>query len=122
MKIKLFCLSFVFFISNISFGSARYFAEIKPDNTVSRVIVADSQEWCYQNLGGNWVETYMNNPDKNYAGKGFDYLTIYNDFCSPRPYPSWILDEKKKWKAPKEMPVDGKRYEWKEDKTNWEIR
>lgn len=35
---------------------SRYFAEIQ-DGIVTRVIVAKSQEWCEQRLGGTWIET-----------------------------------------------------------------
>jgi hypothetical protein len=35
---------------------ARYFAEVDASNTVVRVVVADSPEWCAENLGGTWVE------------------------------------------------------------------
>lgn len=34
-----------------------YFAEIDDTGTVTRVIVADTEQWCVDNLGGTWVET-----------------------------------------------------------------
>ena len=86
---KLLIISVVIFTCNISFG-ARYFAEVSNNNVVKRVIVADNAKWCSQALGGTWIETFADNPNKNYAGVGFDYLEIYNDFCTPMPYPSWI--------------------------------
>jgi hypothetical protein len=36
----------------------RYFAEIDSNNIVQRVIVAKSQEWCEQHLGGIVVIRY----------------------------------------------------------------
>ena len=55
-----------------------HFAEVDADNTVLRVIVADTKEWCENNLGGTWVQTSYNtiggvHPEgrplhKNYAG------------------------------------------------------
>jgi hypothetical protein len=35
-----------------------YFAELDNKNIVKRVIVADSLDWCEQNLGGTWVKTH----------------------------------------------------------------
>ena len=88
---------------------ARYFAEIQ-NNIVQRVIVADSEQWCVDNLGGEWKETFMDNPDKNYTGKGFIYNTEKDNFHSPKPYDSFTLDEKLQWKAPKDMPVTNCNY------------
>ena len=99
-------------------NSPRYFVEIK-DNIVQRVIVAD-KEWCEQKLGGEWGETFIDNPQKNYASKGYIYYPDKDNFSPPKPYPSWTLDDKCKWKAPKEMPKDGKIYTWNETKLTWE--
>lgn len=104
---------------NTSFGD-RYFAEVNASNVVKRVIVADSAEWCAQALGGTWIETFIDATDKNYAGKGHDYYEIYKDFVAPTPFVSWVLSEKRKWKAPIDMPNDGKRYRWNETLGNWE--
>jgi hypothetical protein len=49
------------------------FAEIGGDNTVLRVIVADSLEWCAEHLGGFWVETVQDHPTERYAGQGMVY-------------------------------------------------
>jgi len=60
------------------------------DGIVDQVIVADSKEWCENNLGGTWIQTSYNtrgnvhygqdgNPDggvalhKNYAGIGYSW-------------------------------------------------
>ncbi len=100
---------------------ARYFAQIK-DYIVQKVIVADDKEWCETNLGGTWVETFMNMDKKNYAGKGFIYYPDKDNFSSPQPYPSWKLDNECKWQAPIPMPKDGKIYIWDESKKEWIIR
>lgn len=117
---KLIIISVFVLICNISYG-ARYFAEINQSSVVNRVIVAESVEWCNQHLGGNWIETFMDAPDKNYAGRGHDYYEIYKDFVAPTPYVSWVLDEKRKWKAPIAMPKDGKYYTWDETIFNWKL-
>lgn len=103
---------------NTSFGD-RYFAEVNASNVVKRVIVADSAEWCAQALGGTWIETFIDATDKNYAGKGHDYYEIYQDFVAPTPFASWVLDEKRKWKALVAKPLDRKIYQWNEDIRKW---
>ncbi len=119
MKIKILTFITVIFSCSISFGSS-YFAEVTKSNVVQRVIVADSAEWCAQALGGTWIETFIDAPDKNYAGKGYDYYEIYKDFVAPTPYVSWILNEKRKWVAPIPEPKDGKIYTWNESLLNWQ--
>ena len=66
-----------------------HFAQIENDKVV-QVIVADSLEWCKDNLGGSWIQTSYNTrggvhygqdgqPDngialnKNYAGIGYGW-------------------------------------------------
>ena len=105
-----------------------HFAELDADNTVLRVIVADTKEWCEQNLGGTWVQTSYNtiggqHPEgrplhKNYAGIGYKFDGI--GFFAPQPFPSWTLNQDTYlWDAPVAMPTDGKRYAWDEASTNW---
>lgn len=93
-----------------------YFAEIK-NNIVQRVIVADSKEWCEQNLGGNWIETFTDQNDKNYAGIGHTYDIKTDNFISAKPFPSWSLDIKQKWvapiaKTPDDVGWDEKNQKW----------
>ena len=50
-----------------------YLAEIN-NGTVVRVIVAESEQWCVDNLGGTWVETadpYADPTEVVYAGPGY---------------------------------------------------
>ncbi len=57
----------------------------------------------------------------NYAGIGFTYDPDKDVFIPPKPFNSWILDESKwQWKAPKDMPDDGKDYTWNDNKEEWE--
>jgi hypothetical protein len=39
-----------------------HWAEVDSNNIVTRVIVADSKEWCVANLGGEWKQTYCSMP------------------------------------------------------------
>lgn len=107
-----------------------HFAEIV-DGIVQRVIVADTQEWCEQNLGGTWVQTSYNTHGgehtlggtplrKNYAGIGYTYDDARDAFIPPKPFASWVLNEDTcLWEAPVPMPTDGKLYSWDESSQQW---
>jgi len=106
-----------------------HFAKIE-NNIVTQVIVADTQEWCETNLGGEWVQTSYNTQGgvhvlggiplrKNYATIGSFYDKENDVFIHPQPYPSWILNtESFTWEAPKPMPNDGYYY-WDEKLSDW---
>lgn len=99
---------------------AGYFAELE-NNVVKRVISATDKEWCEQNLGGEWVQTYYSTPGKNYAGIGYTYHPETENFSAPRPFPSWNLDENLQWIPPTPMPVDGNLYIWDEETLTWDL-
>ena len=117
-----------------------HLAEIK-DGKVVRVIVCDDIKWAEEKIGGEWVQTSYNtrqgvhyDPNTmtaskdqtkalrgNYAGIGYEYDKKLDAFLPPKPYDSWVLDEKKfAYIAPKEMPKDEKTYSWNEDIKDWE--
>ena len=57
---------------------------------------------------------------KNYAGLGFTYDPIRDAFISPKPYPSWFLNEGSCiWEAPVSYPNDGQMYSWDESTKSW---
>lgn len=57
---------------------------------------------------------------KNYAGIGYSYDAVRDAFISPKPYPSWELNEDTcLWDAPTPYPTDGKQYTWDEATTSW---
>tara|TARA_R110002051_G_scaffold2618_2_gene13919 strand:- start:1345 stop:1902 length:558 start_codon:yes stop_codon:yes gene_type:complete len=59
---------------------------------------------------------------KNYAGIGDTYDAGRDAFYTPKPFPSWILNEDTcYWEAPVAYPDDDKYYEWNEAITNWDI-
>jgi hypothetical protein len=106
-----------------------HFAEIDADNTVLRVIVADTKEWCENNLGGTWVQTSYNthggeHPEgrplhKNYAGIGFKWDGT--GFFAPQPFPSWTLNsDTYLWESPVPYPTDEKLYTWNEADQKWD--
>ena len=105
-----------------------HFAEVDADNTVLRVIVADTKEWCENNLGGTWVQTSYNtiggvHPEgrplhKNYAGIGYSWDGT--GFAAPQPFPSWTLNsDTYLWESPVAYPTDGEMYVWDESIRNW---
>ena len=56
---------------------------------------------------------------KNYAGIGYTYDTARNAFISPKPYPSWLLDEATCWwGAPVPYPATGE-WQWDEATLSW---
>ena len=104
-----------------------HFAKVV-DGIVEQVIVADTKEWCEENLGGTWVQTSYNtagnqHPEgrplhKNYAGIGYTWDGV--GFSAPRPFESWTLNlDTYLWEAPTPMPTDGKIYNWDEATTSW---
>jgi hypothetical protein len=118
-----------------------HFAEINADNIVQRVIVAE-QDFINSGAVGdsiNWIQTSYNtiggkhydqdgNEDsiaplrKNYAGAGYTYDSDKDAFYSPTPYPSWTLNDTTCiWEPPVAYPSDGKRYEWNEETTAWDL-
>ena len=104
-----------------------HFAEIGFDNTVIRVLVipdefeSNGENWCRSLLGGNWKQTSYNGTiRKNYAGIGFKYDVTLDAFISPKPYPSWFLNEETcRWEATVPYPNDGQLYSWDETTKSW---
>ena len=85
----------------------RYFVELNEKGVVIRGVVALSEDWCTEHLGGVWKETFMNRPDKRYAGPGYEYVAEYDNFREAQPYPSWSFDvDNWAWLPPIPMPVN----------------
>ena len=64
---------------------AQYFAQLDDDNIVLRVAVVerDFLESNPERYPGTWVETFVDDPSKTYAGRGFTYDPVTNDFRPP---------------------------------------
>ena len=66
------------------------------------------------------IESDETRQRKNYAGIGYTYDKDRDAFIPPKPFDSWVLNEKTcLWQAPVAMPDDGKDYRWDEDTTSW---
>ena len=117
-----------------------HFAEIDSAGIVLRVLVVpDDQENRGQEyladdlgLGGFWKKTSYNTLAnvhltggtpyrKNFAGIGYSYESTLDAFISPKPYPSWVLDEETcTWNAPEPMPIqEGTTFTWDESSLSW---
>lgn len=113
-----------------------HFAQLDENNIVTQVIVVHNKEildeaghesedigiaFCQSLFGGNWKQTSYNASfRKNYAGIGYAYDAGRDAFISPKPFPSWILDEETcGWNPPVPRPIDDKIYSWDEDNQQW---
>lgn len=114
-----------------------HFAELDENNTVLRVIVVANEElldangdedeakgiaFCQGLLGGTWKQTsYNGNFRKRYAGTGYTYDSELDAFITPKPYPSWTLNESTAdWDAPIARPDDENLYVWNEADQQWD--
>ena len=115
-----------------------HFAELDANNVVLRVVVvgnADTSDangvekehigaaFCERLFGGTWKQTsYNGNMRKRYAGIGYSYNEALDAFVTPKPYPSWVLNNTTaEWEAPVAMPVEeGKRFIWNEETGAWD--
>jgi len=111
---------------------------------VTQVIVAD-QDFINSGAVGDpsaWVQTSYNTQGgahrnggtplrKNYAGIGFVYDAGRDAFYTPKPYPSWTLDEATcYWNPPVAQPTPvmptetetGTFYTWNESTLSWDAQ
>tara|TARA_R110002126_G_scaffold68998_1_gene174505 strand:- start:197 stop:541 length:345 start_codon:yes stop_codon:yes gene_type:complete len=106
-----------------------HFAQVE-NGIVTQVIVAEQDVIDSGLFGSGWVQTSYNtyggqHPEgrplrKNFASIGFTYDTQRDAFISPKPFPSWLLNETTcLWDAPTPMPTDNKRYNWNEEQQQW---
>ena len=69
----------------------------------------------------NWKQTsYNNNFRVRYASVNYTYDPILDAFIPPKPFPSWLLDNKTcDWDAPVPKPADGRDCYWDEQTQSW---
>ena len=63
--------------------------------------------------------SYNGNIRYNYAGVGYTYDEEADAFIPPKPFESWVLNDKFSWVAPIDYPQDKKIYYWDEEAGNW---
>ena len=105
-----------------------HYAFLNANNVVTEVIVGideteliegiDPEIWYGNFRGQQCVRTsYNSNIRKQYAGIGFTYDHVRDEFVAPQPYASWTLDENNDWQPPTPKP-DGDYY-WNEATQTW---
>jgi hypothetical protein len=70
--------------------SAQYFAQLDSNNIVLavHVVTAEYMEENPTRYPGLWVETFIDRPDKTYAGIGYTYDALTEDFTAPPVIPA----------------------------------
>ena len=100
-----------------------HFAKLDSNNVVTQGIVAEQDFINSGRVGDSflWVQTsYNGNFRKQYASIGYTYDKVNDVFISPKPYPSWTLDDSFNWNPPSVIPDDDKHYTWNESTTTWD--
>ena len=100
-----------------------YWAKLDNNRIVTQVIRAD-EDFILSGAVGlpqNWIQTsYTGEFRKNFAGIGYTYDLVRNAFISPKPFPSWILNEETcQWEAPIPYPGGPTEYVWDESTQQW---
>lgn len=100
-----------------------YYAQIFNDLVTDVIVVSDGvpdgAQFAHDLLGGDWVQTYMDNPNKNYAAIGYTYDPTKDNFIAPQPYPSWTLDSNDQWQPPLPQPPAPPTTHWNELLQEW---
>jgi hypothetical protein len=108
-----------------------HFAKIENGTVVNVIVVHNNEllvdgieqeqkgvDFCQSLFGGEWIQTsYNGNIRKQYAGIGYTYDPVRDEFVVPQPFASWLLDSNNDWQAPTEKP-EGFFY-WDEDSLSW---
>jgi hypothetical protein len=110
-----------------------HYAFLDNNNFVTEVITGidetelieglDTETW-YGNFRGQTCKrtSYSGKIRKNYAGIGYTYDSGRDAFISPKPFPSWLLNEDTcQWEAPTPYPTGGFTYSWNEAELAWEL-
>lgn len=113
-----------------------HFAQLDENNVVLQVIVVGNEylldngveredlgvQFCVDTFGGGtWKQTSYNHSfRKQYAQVDGTYDSVNNVFISPKPYPSWVLNENFDWVAPVPDPSEVLGdYIWDEASLSW---
>ena len=106
-----------------------HYAFLDENNIVTEVIsgrnedeivngISDWEAHYSELMGQRCVRTsYNGNIRKQYAGAGFVYDAVKDQFVQPQPFASWSLDSNNDWQAPTPKP-EGNFY-WDEESLSW---
>jgi hypothetical protein len=106
-----------------------HYAFLDANNVVTQVIVGideteliegiDPETWYGNFCGQTCVRTsYNNRIRKQFAGIGYTYDHVADQFVAPQSFKSWTLDANNDWQPPTPKP-DGAYY-WNEDTQTWQ--
>jgi hypothetical protein len=116
-----------------------HFVRLNQDSIVTEVIIVANQElidqggneseavgiaFCQQLFGADtrWVQTSYNaRIRKNYAGIGYTYDAVNDNFIAPQPYLSWTLDSNDQWQPPVPQPQAPPQTHWNEELQKWVV-
>ena len=105
-----------------------HYAFLDNNNILTEVIVGIDEtqtiegldpEIYYGNFRGQTCKrtSYNNRIRKQYAGIGYKYDADADVFITPKPYPSWNLDNNFDWQPPYPRP-DNQPFKWSWDEEN----
>jgi hypothetical protein len=106
-----------------------HYAFLDDNNIVTEVIagrnedevvngISDWEEYYGALRGQRCVRTsYNNNIRKQYAGIGWSYDDVRDEFVEPQPFPSWSLDSNNDWQPP--TPRPSIKSMWNEELQLW---
>ena len=105
-----------------------HYAFLDDNNVVTEVITGidetelieglDPETW-YGNFRNQVCKrtSYNNKIRKQFAGIGFAYDEVADEFIAPQPFTSWTLDANNDWQPPTPKP-EGDFY-WDEESLSW---
>lgn len=95
-------------------------AKINSESIVEDILVCD-YDFIEVIKKDNPDFSYVEYSDDNYAAPGYPYNVELEKFLTPKPFPSWVLDEEIwEYVAPVACPNEpGKYYVWEEMNTEW---
>jgi hypothetical protein len=84
---------------------------------VENTIIADSLEIAQEITGKTCVEYSSDIAHRVYPGCSYEGGKI----ITPKPFPSWVLNDKDEWVTPKEepLPTETSLWAWDEETVNW---
>ena len=106
-----------------------HYAFLDSNNIVTQVIVGRNEDEVVDGIsdweahyadvmGQSCVRTsYNNSIRKQYAGIGYAYDAVKDQFVAPQPFASWALDANNDWQAPTPKPEGD--YTWDEATLAW---
>ena len=106
-----------------------HYAFIDDNNIVTEVVagrdeneivngISDWESHYSEVRGQRCIRTsYNNNIRKQYAVIGGTYDETRDEFVSPQPFPSWLLDSNNDWQPP--VPRPSMKFMWNEELQSW---